>query len=116
MVSIVSFGQPFAGLLFRLLARQDFPPDDFAPPAVSRLDSAVKHATGRSPDIRASAVPFNERNDGSVRHLDFVVSEIDLLPTVVIHCRRAPPLWQLKLIFRRVMNMHLTGNQEVSLF
>ena len=61
-------GQPLAELVESLLAGEDLVPDDAATPAIGFFHSGVEHTTGRSPDVTACSVAFDERNDRTIGH------------------------------------------------
>ena len=73
-------GQPVlkAGLGF--LAGKDFVPGYGALPVVGLFDSGVEYADRGFPDITASAVAFNERDDWAIGNAVLAVAVFDPLP------------------------------------
>ena len=65
-------------LLGRLLAGVNLHPGDFAPSAVSFLDSRVPYDHGGGRDVDADAVALDEGDDGVIRHLQPAVGVGDL--------------------------------------
>jgi len=47
--------------------------------SISAADRSIENSPGCLPDIRPCAVPFNERNDGTVRNDEPSVPELNLL-------------------------------------
>ncbi len=69
--------QPFFIGVKRLFAGEDFIPRDFALTAVGVIDRGVKNAPRSFPDITASSIALNERDDRIVRDLQFAADVIN---------------------------------------
>ena len=70
--------QPGVEQLVRFLARVDLHPVDLALAAIGLLYRGVHDAHAGSPDVRAGAIAFDERNDGVVRDGELTVVDGDL--------------------------------------
>ena len=70
-------GEPVAGLLEGLFAREDFEPLDLALAGVGLGDRGVEDAHGGAPDVRTGAVAFDEGHDGMVGDGQFAVGDRD---------------------------------------
>ena len=62
-----------------LLASEDLKPRHLALAAVGALDCGVEHAARGAPDVAAGAVPFDEGDDGAVRHAKRAARVLDRL-------------------------------------
>ena len=67
-------GEPVAGLLERLLAREDLVPRDLLLPAVGLLHGGVEDADARAPDVPPRPVALDEGDDRVVRDVELVPS------------------------------------------
>ena len=72
-------GEPILEARLGFLAGKNFVPGHRALSVVSLFDSGVEHPDGGFPNIAASAVTFNERDDGAIGDAVFAVAVFDLL-------------------------------------
>ena len=70
-------GKPLAGAVVGLLPGEDLKPDDLAAAAVGFLHGTVEHVLGGTPDVRPGAVPFDERDDRMVGHVELAALQRD---------------------------------------
>ena len=79
IASTVSSGSQVPCAVEGLLAGHDLDPRDLLLAAVGLLDRGIEHALRRPPDVRAGAVPLDERDDRLVRNLDRLAVPPDAL-------------------------------------